>query len=310
MSVAEQFDVPFYQDLEELLEREQPEGAIVATPNQTHAAIAEQCARRSVHVLIEKPIADTLAAAHCIQNAAEKTGIRVLVGHHRRHSPLIQEARAIVNNGTLGRLVGVSMLWALMKPTDYFEVDWRCRRPGGGPNFINLIHELDILRFLCGEIRQVSALASSGIRQLDVEDTLSITLSFDSGALGSVFASDAAVSPWSWEATTGENPHYFHAAENCYRFFGTAASLAFPRMELWRYASESQVGWEHPMEMTRRKVTCADPLETQLEHFCRVVRQEEPPITDAREGTRSLAVALAVLESIRRQVPVKIPVTQ
>jgi len=309
MSVAEQFDVPFYQHIEELLERERPEGAIIATPNGSHAAIAEVCARRSVHVLIEKPIAETLAAAHRIVDVADDTGIRVLVGHHRRHSPLIQEARAIVKSGALGKLVGVSMLWALLKPADYFEIDWRCRHPGGGPTCINLIHELDSLRFICGEIRQVYAQASSAIRKLDVEESLSITLSFDSGALGSVFASDTTPSPWSYEVTTQENPHYFHADENCYHFLGTSASLAFPQMELWRYTNDAQLGWQHPMAMSRRHVTHADPLKSQLEHFCRVVRNEEKPIIDAREGTRSLAVALAVLESIQRQVPVQISVS-
>ena len=59
-SVAEEFNVPFYQDIEELLERERPQGAIISTPNGYHATVAEVCARRSVHVLIEKPIADSL----------------------------------------------------------------------------------------------------------------------------------------------------------------------------------------------------------------------------------------------------------
>ena len=306
-SVAEQFDVPFYQNIEELLECEHPEAVIIATPNHTHAEIVESCAKWSVHVLIEKPIADTLSAAHRIQHVAHEAGIQVLVGHHRRHSPLIQETRSIVNSGELGRLVGVSMMWALLKPAEYFEVDWRCTRPGGGPSFINLIHELDTLRFICGEIGQVCALSGSSIRQLDVEDSLSITLSFNNGAMGSVFASDTAASPWSYEATTAENPYYFHADQNCYHFFGTTGSLAFPRMELWRYVNESHASWQHPMTMSRHEVMPTDPLERQLEHFCKVIRDQEEPIIDAREGAQSLAVALAVLESIQQQTPVEIP---
>ena len=81
--VAEQLDVPFYQNIEELLVSERPEAVIIATPNQTHAEIMELCARQSVHVLIEKPIADTSAAAQRIRNVADDTGIKVLVGHHR-----------------------------------------------------------------------------------------------------------------------------------------------------------------------------------------------------------------------------------
>lgn len=308
-SVAEQFNVPFYQDLTELLERERPEGAIIATPNGLHSAIAEVCARRSVHVLIEKPIADTLDEAQRIVKVADDNGIQVLVGHHRRHNPLIKKARSIVQGGALGSLVAVSVLWALLKPDDYYKVDWRCRPPGGGPTLINLIHDLDSLRFICGEIRQVYAQSSSVVRQLDVEDSLSIILSFENGALGSVLASDTTSSPWSYEATTRENPYYFHADENCYHFLGSLGSLAFPRMELWRYASVEQLGWQHPMEKSRYEVAQADPLTSQLEHFCRVIRDEEKPLVDGRDGTRSLAVALAVLESTRRQGPIEISVS-
>ena len=302
--IAEAINVPFYQDIEELLERQQPEGAIISTPNGDHASVAEVCARRSVHVLIEKPIADSMDAAQRIVKAAEDTGIQVLVGHHRRHSPFIREARSIVRGGTLGKLVAVSMFWTLLKPDDYFEVDWRRRRPGGGPTLINLIHELDSLRFICGEIRQVYAQSSSEVRKLDVEDSLAISLSFKNGAVGSVLASDTTPSPWSYEATTHENPHYFHTDENCYHFFGTLGSLAVPRMELWRYADGDESGWHFPLKKSRSRVEREDPLATQLEHFCRVIKGEERPIVDGRDGTRSLSVVLAVLESIQREAPV------
>ena len=135
---------------------------------------------------------------------------------------------------------------------------------------------------------------------------MSITLSFASGALGSIVASDAAPSPWSYELTSGENSYYFHTSENSYYFLGTRASLALPKMELWRYVDPARAGWQHPLEQSRRKVARADPLVRQLEHFCRVVRRKEPPLVDGRDGTRSLAVALAVLESIDRETPVEL----
>lgn len=304
--VAERFDAPFYQDLEALLAERRPEGVIIATPNGTHSAVAEACTRNGMDMLIEKPIANTVAEARQIVQSAEDAGCQVLVGHHRRHNPLIQEARSIVQGDTLGRLIAASMMWALLKPADWYEVDWRCRRPSGGPVMINLIHELDVLRFICGEIRQVYAQSGSSARGLEVEDSLSITLSFASGALGSILASDATPSPWSYELNSRENPYYFHTAENSYYFLGTQASLALPKMELWQYADPARAGWQHPLEQSRRKVAKADPLVLQLEHFCRVVRRAERPLINGRDGTRSLAVALAVLESIDRKAPVEL----
>ena len=159
------------------------------------------------------------------------------------------------------------------------------------------------------EIRQVYGQSSSAVRKLEVEDSLNISLEFEDGALGSVMASDATPSPWSYEAATHENPHYFHTDENCYHFLGTLGSLAFPRMELWRHADADQMGWQYPLEKRRRNVARADPLKSQLEHFCRVVRNREKTLVDGWDATRSLAVALAVLESIQSRVPVVLPVS-
>jgi predicted dehydrogenase len=191
-----------------------------------------------------------------------------------------------------------------MKPEEYFDVEWRRERHVGGPLLINLIHDLDSLRFICGEIREVYARTSSAVREFDTEDSLSICISFDNGALGSVLASDATPAAWSYEAAVGENPLYFRTQENCYHFLGTSASLAFPRMELWRYSDAKQKGWQHPMERTQIAVTSADPLKIQLEHFCRVVRGEDEPVMKARDGAESLAVALAVQQSAAEGKPI------
>ena len=306
-AVAQELGVPFYTEVEELLVREEPHGAIVSTPNDDHASVVEICGLRSVHVLIEKPIAGTMEDSSRIIRTTGETGIKALVGHHRRHSPYVREVRSIVKDGALGKLVGVSMLWALLKPADYFDVEWRRRRPSGGPALINLIHELDTLRFVCGEIRQVYAQASSGARNLEVEDSLSISILFESGVIGSILGSDATPGPWSYEAAVHENPMYFPTEENCYFFLGTLGSLAFPRMEIWRYADIQRSGWQHPMEQSRIVVERSDPLVSQLEHFCRVIRGEESPLIDGRDGAKSLEAVLAVLESIERGAPVFVP---
>lgn len=303
-SVAAQFQVPFYQTVAELLVAVKPAGVIIATPNHLHADVAELCAAHGVHLLVEKPIADSLADAERINRAAQRAGVQVLVGHHRRHNPLIAQVRALIQAGALGKLIGVSVLWTICKPDEYFDVTWRTQRPNGGPALINLIHEIDSLRFICGEITQVYAQSSSAVRGFAVEDTLTATLTFANGAFGSILLSDAAVAPWSYEATTGENPLYFRTAADCYHFVGTAGALAFPSMQLWRYADPQRVGWQHPMTMNPQSVVAADPLVRQLEHFCRVIRGEEAPFVSAAEGTRALAVILALHKSAEMNQPV------
>ena len=75
-----------------------------------------------------------------------------------------------MQGGGIGRLTAVAALWLLQKPADYFDVAWR-REPGGGPLLINAIHDIDDLRFVCGEIEEVRALVSNTTRGFKVEDT-------------------------------------------------------------------------------------------------------------------------------------------
>jgi predicted dehydrogenase len=163
---------------------------------------------------------------------------------------------------------------------------------------INLIHELDNLRFICGEIQQIQAFSSASARALEVEDSLSISLLFENGALGSLLVSDCVSAPWAYELNTGENPDFPRFTENCYHFAGTLGSLAFPQMEQWRYADAAKSGWQQPLEKSQHSLPeTNNPLRSQLEHFCRVVQGQEIPLVDGVDGTRSLAAVLGVLAS-------------
>ena len=301
--VAERHGAPFFQDAAQMLDCVRPDGAIIATESAQHLAVFEECALRGIHALIEKPVADTVDAALRIADVSDRTGAQVLVGHHRRHNPLVEETRAIVKGGEIGDLRAVSVMWALMKPRDYFDTVWRTLRPDGGPVLINLIHELDILRYVCGEIDQVFAQCRSDARGFEVEDSASVSIGFRSGAVGTLLACDAAAAPWSYEATTRENPLYFHAPESCYYFMGGKGSLAFPKMDLWRYPDPQRIGWQHPIEKTVRRVQASDSLTNQLGHFCQVARDAHLPLVDARDGALSLAAALSVLQSSAANAP-------
>jgi predicted dehydrogenase len=280
-----------FSDYRRMLEEAKPDGVIIATPNALHVPVGLACVERRVPILVEKPIADTVAASRVLVDAAEKARVPLLVGHHRRHNPLVEKARELVQGGSLGRLTAVAALWLLQKPDGYYDVAWR-REAGGGPLLINCIHDVDDLRFICGEIEEVCALVSNKTRGFHVEDTAAIALRFASGALGTVAVCDNAAAPWAWELTSGEYDFYPRQHENCYFFTGTEASLGFPRMDLWKYADDK--GWYAPFSRETLTVHPGDSQARQLQQFCRVIRGEEPPRVSGADAMRTLAVVEAI----------------
>lgn len=297
--------VPWFGDHRRLLEEARPQAAIVANPNNLHVATALDCLAAGVPLLLEKPVGVQLDEVSELVAVARRSGVPLLVGHHRRHNPLVVRARQLIAEGALGRLLSVTALWQLKKPDSYFEVAWR-REPGAGMLLTNLIHDLDLLRHLCGEVREVQALAGNAIRGLPNEDNVAVLLRFANGALGSLTGCDAAAAPWSWELAAGENPVYPRQAEQpCYLLAGTEGALSLPQLRRWRYA-EARQGWHDPLAASVEAVAAGDPLQRQLEHFVRVARGEEAPLMDATDAARTLALVEAVRETGVRTLDVEI----
>ncbi|KQW00459.1 Gfo/Idh/MocA family protein [Rhizobacter sp. Root1221] len=297
-ALAAESGVPLYTGLAELLEKERPDGVILATPNALHVPGALLCLAAGVPVLVEKPVADTLDDAQRLVEAADRTQVPVLVGHHRRHSAILEQAVDTVRSGALGQLVAVTASATFVKPDSYFtDGPWRAQ-PGGGPILINLVHEIDNLRALVGDIVEVQAFASRATRGHPVEDTVAINLRFANGALGTFMLSDCAASPRSWEQTAGENKRYdHHADEDCYVIAGTHGSLEVPTMRLRQYAGERS--WWAPLGTRRLHLPDVDPLQRQLAHFCQVIRGEATPRVTAAEARKTLQATLAVAEAAR-----------
>ena len=291
-TLGREFACPLFEDYTDMLETASPDGVVVALPTALHAQAGNACLDLGIPCLIEKPVADTVAAALALAEASEAAGVPILVGHHRRHSPDIRAARRTVSDGALGEIVAVNGLWMADKPDAYFDAAWR-REAGGGPILINLIHDVDCLRFIVGEIAEVRAFASNATRGFEVEDTVSIALRFESGVLGTFLMSDAAASPFTWETTSGQALYFPHQAGDCYIIAGRKGSLTVPSMTLWRHGEPDQ-HWQHPLVGEQVPLDGSRTYPNQLQHFLDVVRGSAHPVVSARDAAHSLAAALAV----------------
>ncbi|NEJ72778.1 gfo/Idh/MocA family oxidoreductase [Rhizobium phaseoli] len=294
---ADNAGIQWYPSFQDIGAEERPDGVIVATPNQLHVENGMEVIATGIPVLIEKPIADDVDAAAALVTAGEKAGIPILVGHHRRHNPMIQAAKQIVDGGRLGRILAVHGTFWVAKPDDYFDIPWR-REAGAGPIFVNLIHDVDLFRFLFGEVEAVHAMESHAVRHHAVEDTAVVSLRFANGILATLNGSDAVAAPWSWEATTGENPAFpRYSSSHCYQIGGTKGSLAIPDLTLW--TATSAPNWLEPLAEQRVPFEAADPLCLQLRHFCDVIRGKATPLVSGREGLATLRVVEAIKRSAR-----------
>lgn len=295
--VAEENGAAWFGDCEDMLAAIGPDGAVVATPTEHHMEPVLSALKAGAHVLIEKPIAATAQEAERIEREARDAGRHVLVGHHRRYYPLVEKARELVSGGAIGQLVAVSGQWTVLKPPAYFSAGWRKKREAG-PVLTNLVHEIDTLRHICGEVISVTAEISSGVLGFEKEDVAALTLGFENGALGAMVISDQAPSPWAWEFATGENPAFPKSGQNACRFMGTGAALDFPNLTLWTHET-GESGWNHEMQPWSLESILGDAFAAQCRHFCAVVRGDEQPRIDAADGAKSLRATLAVFASAK-----------
>jgi predicted dehydrogenase len=261
---------------------------------------ALRCLDAGVPMLLEKPIATLLEDGERLVTAIEASGVPVLIGHHRAHSPIMARAKEIVDSGKLGKLVGVMGSAVFFKPDHYFaDNPWRTQ-VGAGPILLNMIHEVHNLRMLCGDIVSVQAMSSNVIRGFPVEDTVAISLRFASGALGSFLLSDTAACARSWEQTSHENKAYpSYDDEDCYVITGTFGSLSVPTMRLKTYGNAEDRSWWKPFDMSVAAMMREDPLARQIEHFGAVTRGEAKPIVSAGDGCENLRITNAIVESSR-----------
>lgn len=297
-AVAQEAGVPLFASLADLFARDRPDGVVLATPNSLHLPHARECIAAGMPMLLEKPITPTVDEARALVQAADAAHAVILIGHHRAHSPIMAKARQVIDSGVLGRLVGVMGSATFLKPDHYFaDASWR-REPGAGPILLNMIHEVHNLRLLCGEIAAVQAFKSHAVREFAVEDTVSISLRFANGVLGSFLLSDTAACARSWEQTSQENKAYpSYDDEDCYVVAGTNGSLSIPTMRLKTYPRPEDRSWWKPFEVGVVGMVRDDPIKHQMEHFGAVVRGEAKPLVSARDGLANLRVTQAIVEA-------------
>lgn len=294
-AVNNEWNAPLFNDALAMLNAVTVDAAIIATPNNLHLNHGQICCDHGLPFIVEKPVTTTLDQAQQLIQAVKKSGVHTLVGHHRRYLPQVQHAKKCISGGDIGQLVAASVIWATRKPEDYFAVDWR-KNPGGGPILINVIHDIDMLRYLCGEVVEVRGMKDNQQRHFPVEDTAGAILRFENGCIATIICTDAGLSPWTIEQGSGENPSFAFTHQSSYRIIGTTGSLELPVLRKWSARTPGQESWDKPLTSSYLLSASWDVYEEQLAHFKRVIQDNEAPICSVDDAARSLAVTLGIVQ--------------
>lgn len=302
---ARSLGVPVYNSAGEMAAKSGAEAIIIATPTERHLDDAMACMEAGAHLLIEKPITATVAEADKIIAYSNQHELHVLVGHQRRYYPCSHTAKQMIADGKLGQLIGMTGQWNAKKDAPYYEPDWR-KDAKAGPVLTNLIHEMDLLRYICGDIVSVSAEVTNHNQNFDKEDAVAISLRFANQAVGTFLLSDRTPSPWTWEFGIGESDRFPKSGQNSIRFLGADAALEFPNLVLWRHDAEHG-DWGDVISQTSIATDFIDAYQSQCKHLCAVVRGEEEPRITATDATKSLMATLAVIESAASGQRINLP---
>ncbi|OQO01248.1 hypothetical protein B0A48_12801 [Cryoendolithus antarcticus] len=309
---SELHGVPSYHTVEELLESSTAlDAAIVCTPNSTHVSISKLLLAAEIHVLVEKPIALEIESGQDLVVAVARSGAQLLVGHHRRFNAQVTAAKQAVDNGTIGRPIAVSGLWMLYKPAAYYEGlgAWRAASEGG-VILINMVHEIDTLQYLLGPITRVHAEQTAAQRQHEAEEGAAVMFKFASGVVGTFMVCDAAPSPHSFEAGTGENPIVPRSGKDFCRIFGSDGVVSMGDMTINRHRSIDERSWSNDLETVSIDVRDCVPFDEQIAHFVRVIKGEEKPMCTAEDGLGAVKVVEAIKKAMRTGKAVDIDTAQ
>ena len=260
--------------------------------------------KKKIPVLLEKPISDNINSAKKIISSANKNKTPLLIGYHRRHNSIVSKVKELIDKGKLGKIVSANVLCWLYKHKAYYKEKWRISK-GGGPLGINLVHDIDMICYLLGSIKHVQAFTTNKTRKFAVEDTATISLIFNSGALCTLNLSDTIVAPWSYELTAGENPAYPITNQSAYMIGGTKGSLQFPNLKYWFYKNERS-WWNKNLVYEDKNKKDDSTLVNQIDHFADVVSKKAKPKVNGNDGLISLKIFAAITKSAKTGKKVKI----
>jgi UDP-N-acetyl-2-amino-2-deoxyglucuronate dehydrogenase len=278
-ALAAQYGAEATTDYDAVLRRDDVDVVNICTLPVLHADMAVRAAQAGKHVLVEKPIATTLAEADRMIMACRQAGVKLAVIHQMRFSTIIRRMKEMLDGGTIGKPFFIDVTYRTFRPQSYFDQNERGtgKWDGGGAFITHAIHDLDVMLMLMGPVRSVMARKAVLGHRMQVEDMGAALFEFASGALGVL--------------TTGTCVKRHH--DRTIEIHGPEGTLFQNERVLEHYVTRGrpityeEIGPDAPG--TLHKVQVQDLIEA--------IRQDREPVINGHVARQSLALVQAIYDS-------------
>ena len=274
-----------YGSDDELFDDERVQIVVSCTPPNPRPEHIRRAAATGRHIVIEKPIALTMAEVESARRAVAEAGIRTVTSFVLRWNPMLETMRRLIGDGVLGELVygecdywNPSQRWFPCYP-------WLITRAEGGSAFLTGgCHAVDALRWLGGEIAEVAAFGAPPRRNPDYEyePNVAVSLRFAGGAVGKLSA-----------LLDADTPYIFNV-----RLFGTEGTLQNNRVYSSRHYPGSLGYWEFPTVTPDTADVAHHPFAGEIAHLLECIEEGRESHASIHDTARSMAVVFAIEESL------------
>ena len=289
--VGRQFSVPWFSDMHEMMKGVKVDVVVVLTESGLHAQHVIALAPYGCSIVVEKPMALTLADADEMIRACDRVGVRLFVVKQNRFNVPVVKLREALEQGRFGRLVLGTVRVRWCRTQDYYDQDpWRGTWAlDGGVLSNQASHHIDLLEWMMGEVVSVFAHATTALVDIEAEDTAVVVLKFRNGALGVI------------EATTATRPKDLEGSISVLGENGTVeiGGFAVNRMSVWSFAQPQA---DDAQVMEKYSVNPPNVYgfghQAYYEHVVDCIRNGKEQLVDGLEGRKSLELISAIYESV------------
>lgn len=298
--IAQQFSVPSYTDMHEMMRNVDIDVVVVLTESGYHAEHVVALAPYGKHIVVEKPMALTLDHADSMIQACDDAGIKLFVVKQNRFNVPVVKTHQALKQGRFGKLVLGTVRVRWCRPQSYYDqAAWRGTWAlDGGVLSNQASHHVDLLEWMMGDVVSVFAMGSTALANIEAEDTAVVTLRFKNGALGVI------------EATTATRPRDLEGSLSILGEGGTVeiGGFAVNQMKTWDFVN-SEDGDEDVLS----KYSVNPPSvygfghQAYYEHVVDCILTNKQHLVDGLVGRKSLELISAIYESIEtgREVPLR-----